>query len=167
MIKLLIPGSKRAYQSIFVQTSEDSVQGGQTLIYIQSGTVVLKMPHLTFLICTCKRKKKKKRCRCLINCCLDKSSRGMVEDDADDRSIMPQRRLEKPTIERRSCHSILQNAPHQRVSLCHSSRQDEITHSDIFPLSLKLCQCSVCDIKFRKRFTQSSILWLIYLGGNP
>lgn len=114
-----------------------------------------------------KKKRKKKRCRCLINCCLDKSSRGMVEDDADDRSIMPQRRLEKPTIERRSCHSILQNAPHQRVSLCHSSRQDEITHSDIFPLSLKLCQCSLCDIQFRKKFTQSSILWLIYLDGNP
>lgn len=34
----------------------------------------------------------------------------MVEDDADDRSIMPQRRLEKPTIEKWSCHSILQNA---------------------------------------------------------
>lgn len=100
----------------------------------------------------------KKRWRCLINCCLDKSSRGMMEDDADDRSIMPQRRLEKPTIERWSCHSILQNAPHQRVSLCHSSRRDEITHSDIVHLSLKLCQCSVCDIKFRKKCTHSTIL---------
>lgn len=82
---------------------------------------------------------KGKKCRCMINCCPDKSSREMVEDNADDRSIMPQRRLEKPTIERWSCHSILQNAPHQRVSLCHLSRQDEITHSDIFHLSLKLC----------------------------
>lgn len=129
--------------SIFVQTTHDSVQGGQTFIYIQSGPVVLKMPHLTFLICARKKKVGWGGCRCMINCCPDKSSREMVEDDADDRSIMPQRRLEKPTIERQSCHSILQNAPHQRVSLCHSSRQDEITHSDIFHLSLKLCQCFV------------------------
>lgn len=40
---------------------------------------------------------------------------------------------------------------HQRVSLCHSSRQDEITHSDILHLSLKLCQHSVCDIKLRTK----------------
>lgn len=66
-------------------------------------------------------KKGKKRWRCLINCCLDKSRRGMVEDDADDRSIMPQRRLEKPTIERQSCHSILQNGRFVRHTKgCHS-----------------------------------------------
>lgn len=106
--------------------------------------------------------------RCMINCCPDKSSREMVEDDADDRSIMPQRRLEKPTIERRSCHSILQNAPHQRVSLCHSSRQDEITHSDIFHPSLKLCQCFVqyVTLHLKKKFTQSRVLWLICLAGS-
>lgn len=113
-----------AYKCKAAQATHHSVQGGQTFIFNQSVAAVLKMPHLTFLIWAFKTKKGKKRCRCLINCCLDKSKRGMVEDDADDRSIMPQRRLEKPTIERRSCHSILQNAPHQRVSLCHSSRQN-------------------------------------------
>lgn len=51
----------------------------------------------------CLLKKKKGRWRYLINCCPDKSMRATVEDDADDRSIMPQRRLEKPTIERQSC----------------------------------------------------------------
>lgn len=48
----------------------------------------------------------------------------------------------------------LQNAPHQRVSLCHSSRQDEITHPDILHLSLKLCQCSV--------YVTSNLDWEIY-----
>lgn len=105
--------------SFILQKTEDSAQGGQTFISIQSGTVVLKTSHLTFLICAFKKRGGMEKWRCLINCCLDKSRRGMVEDDADDRSIMPQRRLEKPTIERWSCHSILQKAPHQRVSLCH------------------------------------------------
>lgn len=121
---------------------------------------------IPYLCCKKGRKKKEKRLKCLINWCLDKSRIGMVEDDADDRSIMPQRRLEKPTIERWSCHSILQNVPHQRVSLCHSSRQDEITHSDVLLLSLKICQCSVCDIQFRKKYTQSTILWLVHIQSN-
>lgn len=49
------------------------------------------------------------------------------------------------------------SAPHQRVSLCHSSRQDELTHLDILHPLLKLCQCSICDKKFRKIY--SSLLF--------
>lgn len=45
--------------SFIVQKTEDSAQGGQTFISIQSGTVVLKTSHLTFLICAFKKKKKR------------------------------------------------------------------------------------------------------------
>lgn len=77
--------------------------------------VTFDIPYLCF------KKKRKKGWRCLINCCLDKSSREIVEDDADDRPIMPQRRLEKPTIERWSCHSILQNGTFLSLTKeCHS-----------------------------------------------
>ena len=54
------------------------------------------------------------------------------------------------------------SAPHQRMSLCHSSRLDEITRSDILHLSLKLCKYSVCDMKFRK----CGNVWLVHVWSD-
>lgn len=45
--------------SLCIKT-EDVAQGGRTFIF-QSGTMVLKMPHLTFLICAHKKGGKMKK----------------------------------------------------------------------------------------------------------
>lgn len=110
-------------------------RGGQTFISFQSAREGLKASHLTFPV-----RASQKRLEMFDKLPpRQKERKSDVEDAADARPIMPPRRLEEPTSERRSCHGVFAkwqiSEPHQRVSLCHSSRQDEISRSGVVHLS--------------------------------
>lgn len=147
---------KGAYQSILpLQKTEGSAQGGEAFISIQSGTEILKTPHLTSLICACKKEEKKKKMEMF-----DKLlSRQKQKRDGGGRCWWQVYYATEAAGEANNWEMELSqhfakwqiSAPHQRVSLCHSSRQDEITQSDILHPSLKLRQCSVRDMKFRNK----------------
>lgn len=94
----------------------DNAQRGQTFIASSSAIAIEKHYTWRSVSVSCPS-----RWSCLINCCLDKSRRRIVEDQAGDRSIMPQRRLE-----RWGCHGIFgvkKTLPHTEG--CHSATHGE------------------------------------------